>query len=820
MVLRAVCTSDDLHMGATAVRALLGLRGRGRAIVLLVAALGLAGAVAIASVAGSIRGGDALDRFLAVNRPGSVEAFVSPELSPADQVALLGEMAEASGTDDVAQMANTIVALPGPGGVRSAGTDLLVAFAVLDGPMFESINVPIVVDGSLPLPRGAVAVNQRLADRRGVQPGDTVPVALFDREATEILGNGGMTSPRAVIDAPVGAVIRQPGDLARSPQAQPGTLFEGDESRLWFGQGFWDEYGPDLASYGMGLVADIPPSRLGDAAEAMRAVGGDLALVAPGEPEDLARLEPVRRAIELESNALLVLALLVGVVGLGILGPAIGRATGERDDDLLALRGMGFTTPQLLAIRAQRAAIVALAAGVVAVAVAIPLSALFPIGIASDAEVDPGIRADVPVLALGFAAVLIAVLGRALLGGAFAGRRSRTDGARPGRVAPLLALLRPVPAIGARMAVEGSGGGGRAARAAAVVTAVVGVAALTGSLTFATSLSNLYRSPDRQGWTWDVTVGNYSRAETAAAASRTLDEDPGVDAHVAYNWTSLVVDGELVHILNLADTTTELAPVLLEGRPPLGGDEVAFGRATLDQLGKDLGDTVELDGIGTSAEATIVGIVVAPAVVVPPMDLDAGGVVDTQLIGRLFPGQPDFAIPLAHLVRIADDADRQAVVDRLRAAFPGTVLGPMQPLALQDLWRVRGFPYALASMLGLLALVSVIVTLASTARRRRREIAVLRSLGVDRRQVRGLVAAHATTFALVAACIGVPIGIAGGRLAWLAAAESVGSEVGPLVPVLTIAGATVGALVVLNVVAQIPATRLAARVPAVDLREE
>jgi hypothetical protein len=73
---------------------------------------------------------------------------------------------------------------------------------------------------------------------------------------------------------------------------------------------------------------------------------------------------------------------------------------------------------------------------------------------------------------------------------------------------------------------------------------------------------------------------------------------------------------------------------------------------------------------------------------------------------------------------------------------------------------------------------------------------------------------------VAAVCIGVPIGVAGGRLAWLAAAGSVGSEVGPLIPVLTIAGATLAALVVLNVAAQIPATRLAARVPAEDLREE
>jgi predicted lysophospholipase L1 biosynthesis ABC-type transport system permease subunit len=42
--------------------------------------------------------------------------------------------------------------------------------------------------------------------------------------------------------------------------------------------------------------------------------------------------------------------------------------------------------------------------------------------------------------------------------------------------------------------------------------------------------------------------------------------------------------------------------------------------------------------------------------------------------------------------------------------------------------------------LGTLALVSVVVTLASAARRRRREVAVLRSLGLARDQLRRLVA--------------------------------------------------------------------------------
>ena len=160
----------------------------------------------------------------------------------------------------------------------------------------------------------------------------------------------------------------------------------------------------------------------------------------------------------------------------------------------------------------------------------------------------------------------------------------------------------------------------------------------------------------------------------------------------------------------------------------MADDEIALGRGTLEQLDKAVGDTVEVPAIGDPVEATIVGAIVAPAPIATPMDLDSGGSITFGLNRRIF-GDSSSNIA-GFLVAFTDEVDPAAARERLGEDFPGTVVGPMKPLDLADLERVRGVPYLLAGLLGAMALVSVVVTLATAARRRRREVAVLRSLGL------------------------------------------------------------------------------------------
>jgi hypothetical protein len=70
-------------------------------------------------------------------------------------------------------------------------------------------------------------------------------------------------------------------------------------------------------------------------------------------------------------------------------------------------------------------------------------------------------------------------------------------------------------------------------------------------------------------------------------------------------------------------------------------------------------------------------------------------------------------------------------------------------------------PVALSGLLALNAAGTMAQTLASSTRRRRRDLAILKTLGFVRRQVRHAVAWQATTIVAIALLIGLPAGVAG-----------------------------------------------------------
>ncbi len=82
---------------------------------------------------------------------------------------------------------------------------------------------------------------------------------------------------------------------------------------------------------------------------------------------------------------------------------------------------------------------------------------------------------------------------------------------------------------------------------------------------------------------------------------------------------------------------------------------------------------------------------------------------------------------------------------------------------------------------------------------------LLKSLGFVRRQVALSVSWQTTTVALIGIVLGVPLGIAGGRLVWTAFASNLGVVSIPVVTVWVIAAVVVGTLVVANLLAVGPA---------------
>jgi predicted lysophospholipase L1 biosynthesis ABC-type transport system permease subunit len=175
---------------------------------------------------------------------------------------------------------------------------------------------------------------------------------------------------------------------------------------------------------------------------------------------------------------------------------------------------------------------------------------------------------------------------------------------------------------------------------------------------------------------------------------------------------------------------------------------------------------------------------------------------------------------VGHAVRFRDDVDLATARADLEEDFPRTVVGPMRPLDVSALDRVRGIPFVVAGLLGAMALVSVAVTLTTASRRRRRDLAVLRSVGLARGQVRRLFAGESTAFVLAALVVGVPLGVAAGRVAWTLAADGLGSALDPNVPLLGLAAGAAAVLALVNLYGQWLALVVGRRRPGQDLRSE
>jgi predicted lysophospholipase L1 biosynthesis ABC-type transport system permease subunit len=115
---------------------------------------------------------------------------------------------------------------------------------------------------------------------------------------------------------------------------------------------------------------------------------------------------------------------------------------------------------------------------------------------------------------------------------------------------------------------------------------------------------------------------------------------------------------------------------------------------------------------------------------------------------------------------------------------------------------------------------TLVHTLVTVVRRRNVDLAILKTLGFQTGQVRATVAAQATTLAVIALAVGIPAGAAAGRWAWRLFADQLGIPPEPVVPVLPMALAVPATVVLVNLIAAVPA-RLAARMqPAPALRSE
>ncbi len=266
-----------------------------------------------------------------------------------------------------------------------------------------------------------------------------------------------------------------------------------------------------------------------------------------------------------------------------------------------------------------------------------------------------------------------------------------------------------------------------------------------------------------------------------------------------------------------------LEPTIVRGRAPRTG-EVALGERTLASLHAHLGETLPLQlAGGPTKSVTVVGIAILPTLS-DTLTLGSGVALTVDELRQLVPSHVSAPAYDTLVVRLRPGANPQADTARLTAdlASQGTLVVTrfQTPTDLLNFGGVAAMPALLGALLSALALVTITHLLISSVRRRRRDLAVLRTIGFTRRQVRAAVAWQATTLMTVALALGIPAGLICGRLAWLAFTRQVG-----VLPVLQVSPLTFcvlvpAALVIALVVSALPAGSAAHTRPARILRSE
>jgi ABC-type antimicrobial peptide transport system permease subunit len=538
------------------------------------------------------------------------------------------------------------------------------------------------------------------------------------------------------------------------------------------------------------------------------------------------------RSMHLQSLALWMTAGFGALVVMAVVSQLLLRQLAEHRSAAAALRSLGMTTAQLVTSDLAWIATVAVVAAVGAALVAWAASPLFPLGTARVAEPHPGFSFDWGVIGPGVAVLAAAITAIGAIVSWSVQRPRRADepvgGGRPGLVIRLQALP-AVMSTGIRFALRS--GRGRAAVPArtTIGASAVAIGGVVVAMTFAASLSHLLSTPELYGTTYDADIemnANFGdvRAVVPALTSDTDVTDIAVaDTGIPLRSGRVDFGGEAIR-----NVKGSIQATVLDGRLPAHPDEIALGRQTFAGLHTSIGRTIDVAVAGITSPLPMK--VVGTSVLSPQSDsetLGKGAVVAAGALNTFMTkAPPGFQAPGPGdaFVRFRPGVNRDRAIRDLTARLGGIekviVTAPNQPTDVADFGQVRSLPQVLAGLLAALAAATMAYLLVSAIRRRRRELAVLKTVGFVPAQISAAVAWQATTIAAVAMLIGIPIGIVAGRAVWSAVANQMGVVVETHVPLTWLALVVPAAVALANLLAAGPAVVAGRISPARALRDE
>jgi hypothetical protein len=537
----------------------------------------------------------------------------------------------------------------------------------------------------------------------------------------------------------------------------------------------------------------------------------------------------------------LVLAGLAGLAAVAVIGQALARQAAAESSDYPVLAALGMSPRQLTALSMLRTLAVAAAGAVGAMVMATLLSPLAPAGEARLADPAPGLSIDVAVIGLGALATVAVVL---ILGVAPALRfaRAPTAGRRAAMIrssavarAAAAAGAPPGAVIGIRHALEL----GRGSRTVPVRTALAGsvmaVAALCATAVFGASLAHLTTTPALYGDTYQAYfIPSGSGSISASGLLPEFQRDQAISQITLVSVPAIAVNHVSVRAVAASAARGPMLLSAAAGQLPADDDQIALGASTMRRIGAGIGSVVQVSvtspagaprtrpfrvvgqlafpgdlgtgGLGTGAALTTAGYIAAQCP-------SSSGQASCLSAARASP--PDVI-----LVSAVPGPAGQAALDRVIAVDHDNAYLPVVPAALVNFGEAANFPLLLGSIVAVCGLATLGHLLVVSVTRRRTENGLLMGLGMIRRQLAAIVFCQAATVAVAAILIGIPLGIAAGRVIWRVFAVSLGVVPVPVIDAWTIAALAVGIVLTASALAIIPAVTAARTRPGSLLRTE
>ncbi len=680
------------------------------------------------------------------------------------------------------------------------------ALVPTDAKTLHTTMRPIMVTGRLPDPTRAteIIVNEQLAHDRHLAVGSSFRFAYWSKSSAS---DGDRATAHVV------GIARFSDEIVRAQNANEGVMVVSPA---------FVRAHPERIAFRYVNVNLVDPSR--DIPRFQRSMTALATSGQPGFATAKNHLSLVHRVTSPAHSTMLMFAAVFGLFGLFVIGESTRRFHHGRSRSRRILGALGAGPGQLY-----RISLVVPLAGVMlgligAAIVSVAFSPLFPIGIAARAEVHRGVSVNLgwTLAGLSIAALVIGAVVEAVTWQSVARRRSEKPITGSSRLVGWMRRVgMPLSAVlGTRQALTPSAGS-QAARSG-IGGLTLGVATFALAIVFTANLASLERAPQRYGWNWDQLIQADAEPGSARVTALLghLEAAGAVEAVSAVTPLPVLVNGIRLPAVSVREERRPLEPTIVDGHAPTGKAEVALGARAMRRLGVGLHDRVAISLPGKSriVWATVVGQVVLPSLGVE-LDTDNTGLgfgvlAPLSTIERLgSPQQVGFAI------RYRPDAPASA---RAAAIAPFQtdlatgnaflVSGAKLPDDLVGLRGVGRLPLVLSLVLAVLVSSGLGLAMMSSLQSRRRDLAVLKSIGFVRRQLVGIVMWEATVTAMIAVTFGLILGVAAGRWAWQITASDLGVAPATVTPLLTVGLLASVVVLVANLVALLPA-RAAARTP-------